>query len=206
MFDYNSKFMSALLGLTDAVILGVLWLMCCIPIATVGASSTAFYYAYNKSVCQKKGYAWQEFFGAFKSNFKQATKLWLILLVLGAVILADVYLLLVYGEVLPAAGVFMGVTLVLLVVLVMWGCVLFPYIARFEAGLKQSLKNAAIIMLANLFWGILLVILYGAAIVLSLRIPFVGIIAPTVYMYFANRILEGVFSKYIQQEQTEEES
>lgn len=153
MFDYNSKIMSTLLSVTDAVVLGILWLVCCIPVITAGAASTAFYYAYNKSICRKMGYAWREFFRSFKSNFKQATKIWLIVLGLGAVMLADGYLLLVYGEVLPAAGVFMGITLVLTVVLVMWGCVLFPYIARFEAGLKQSLKNAAIIMLANLFLG-----------------------------------------------------
>lgn len=206
MFNYNGKFMSTLLSLTDAVVLGILWLVCCVPVITIGAASTAFYYAYNKAVCQKMGYAWREFFYGFKSNFKQATKLWLILLALGAVLLADGYLLLVYGEVLPAAGVFMGITLVLTVALVMCGCVLFPYIARFEVGTKEALKNAAIIMLANLFLGILLVILYGAAIVLSLRIPFVGILAPTVYMYFANRILEHVFRKYMTQENLKRET
>lgn len=203
MFSYESKFMSTLQTVTDAFILGVLWLVCSVPVITMGVASTAFYYAYNKSVCQKRGYAWKEFFGAFKSNFRQATKLWLILLVLGAVTLADVYLLRFYGEALPAAGVFMGITLVLLVVLVMWGCVLFPYIARFEAGWKQSLKNAAIIMLANLFWAIALVVLLVAVIFMALRIPYVGVLAPTVYMYFANQILERVFSKYIKTEESE---
>ena len=86
MFNYNSKFMTALLSLTDAVVLGVLWLMCSVPVVTMGAASAAFYYAYNKSVCQKNGYAWQAFFGAFKSNFKQATKIWLIILLAGFII------------------------------------------------------------------------------------------------------------------------
>ena len=203
MFNYNGKFMSTLLSLTDAVVLGILWLVCCIPVITVGAASTAFYYAYNKAVCRKMGYAWREFFYGFKSNFKQATKLWLILLALGAVMLADGYLLLVYGEVLPAAGVFMGITLVLIVALVMWGCVLFPYIARFEVGTKKALKNAAVMMLANLFWAILLVILLVAVIFMALRIPYVGVLAPTMYMYFANQILERVFRKYINPEDAE---
>ena len=92
------------------------------------------------------------------------------------------------------------------VALVMWGCVLFPYISRFELGTKQAMKNAAIIMLANLFWMILLVILFGAVIFASFKIPVVGIFAPTVYMYFANRILENVFGKYIGQESGEEEN
>lgn len=57
---------------SDAILLGILWIACCLPIVTVGASSAAFYYAYHKAVRQRRGYAWKEFFSAFKSNFKSA--------------------------------------------------------------------------------------------------------------------------------------
>lgn len=71
-FNWDNKFMTAMSKASDAILLGILWIACCLPIVTVGASSAAFYYAYHKAVRQRRGYAWKEFFSAFKSNFKSA--------------------------------------------------------------------------------------------------------------------------------------
>ena len=106
-------------------------------------------------------------------------------------------------ERLSAASVLMGIMLILFVALTMWGCFLFPYIARFEAGTKETLKNAAIMMVADIFSAILLVILYAAAVAMTLWIPLAGVFAPAVYMFFANQIIERVFAKYINPENTE---
>lgn len=197
MFSYDSKFMSILQAVTDAFILGILWLVCSVPVITMGAASTAFYYAYHKSVRRKMGYAGREFFSSFKGNFKQATKMWLIVLALGILILVNCYILVTYMQTVSAAGMLLGIMLALLLGFTMWVCFLFAYNARFEAGVKDALKNAAIMMLANFFWAILLAILLVAVIFMALRIPYVGVLAPTMYMYFANQILERVFSKYI---------
>lgn len=206
MFRYDNIVMRILLKLSDAVILGVLWLVCSIPVVTVGAASTAFYYAYNKSVRQGMGYAWREFFGSFKSNFKQSTKIWLTVLGLFALLLVDCYILFACMETIPVARILLGIMIVMFAALNMWSLFVFPYIARFENGTKEAIKNAAIMMLANIFWAILLMVLYAAAVVMSLWLPVAGIFAPTAYMFFANRILEPVFQRYMAPEDLKRET
>ena len=51
-FNWDNKFMTAMSKASDAILLGILWIACCLPIVTVGASSAAFYYAYHKAVRQ----------------------------------------------------------------------------------------------------------------------------------------------------------
>lgn len=53
-FNWDNKFMTAMSKASDAILLGILWIACCLPIVTVGASSAAFYYAYHKAVRQRR--------------------------------------------------------------------------------------------------------------------------------------------------------
>lgn len=202
-FNYDNKVMSALTRITDAVVLGILWLVCSIPVFTVGAASTAFYYAFNKAVRQRRGYAWQEFFAGFKANFKQATKIWLLVLGLTLVALADCYILSVLGETMAFASILTVIILSIIVVTIVWGLYLFPYIARFENNTRAVMKNCGLIALANLPWSVLLLLTYAIAVVVFVLIPFLSIFIPTIYMFVANRILERVFKKYMTPEDLE---
>ena len=44
------------------VLLNIIWLLCCLPVATIIPATTAFYYATIKSVRRGHGYAFKEFF------------------------------------------------------------------------------------------------------------------------------------------------
>ena len=82
----------------------MLWFMCCIPVFTIGAATTALYYTVNKSIKNDRGYASSEFFSAFKSNFKQSTVIWLIFLAIYALLGFDYYVMKSYAD----AGVEIG--------------------------------------------------------------------------------------------------
>ena len=92
-FSYESKFSQLLLKLCYACYLNLLWMLCSIPIVTIGASTTALYYASLKIVRGEESYAGRMFFRSFKENFRQATQLWLILLGVGLFLGADGYIL-----------------------------------------------------------------------------------------------------------------
>lgn len=205
MFNYDNKVMSIFSKVMDTVILGVLWLACSLPLVTIGASSSAFYYAYNKCVRQDRGYAWKTFFSGFRSNFGQATKLWLMLLGLLLFTVADYMILNAYGDVFPLAGVLMGFMITAFVYLTVWGLYLFPCIARFEMDTKVAGKMAARLVLENPAWSLLLVLVFAALMLLSFRVSFVGILAPAVYMASANGMLERVFRKYMTAQDLEKE-
>lgn len=197
LFGYDSKLMSVLNKVMDALLLGVLWLACSIPIITMGASSTAFYYAYHKSVRQERGYAWQEFFSALRSNFKQSTKMWLF--ILGVIVfgIADFVFLSMYMEIIPGAKILMGILFIFLAFVTMWGLCVFPYQARFEDEAKAVLKNTAIIMAANYQWALAILLVFVVALLGIIFFPLSGLFVPPVYMWFANHILEHVFKKYM---------
>lgn len=185
--------------------MGVLWLACSLPVVTIGASSAAFYYAYNKCVRQDRGYAWKNFFSSFRSNFKQATRLWVTLLGILLFTVVDYMILNAYAEVLLLAKVLMGCMMTVFVYLTVWGLYVFAYIARFEVETKIAGKMAARLVLENPAWSVLLALVFAALIWISFRVSFVGILAPTLYMAAANGILERVFRKYMTAQDLEKE-
>lgn len=205
IFNYENKFMTALAKIGDSICLCVFWLICSLPIITLGASTTAFYYAFNKSIRQKRSYAWKEFFHAFKSNFKQSTQIWLLLLGLYILTIADCYILHSLGETAAFFKILMAIIIALIVLMTMWALYLFPYIARFENTTKAIRKNCGLIMIANMPWTILLFVIFAVTLVLFLAFPMIGIFVPALYMVFANRILERVFRKYMTPEELEVE-
>lgn len=204
-FSYDGGLMQTLSKLFDCICLAFLWIICCVPIFTVGASTTALYYAYNKAIRQKRSYAFKEFFHGFKISFKQSTVVWLIVLLLYVVTIFDIMILRGVSGSVGFAKIVLAFILAMIVFLTMWVTYVFPYMARFENHTKAVLKNSAIIMIANLPWSILLLVLFVISAGLFLMIPMFGMFAPALYVAFANLILERIFRKYMSEEDLESE-
>lgn len=202
-FNYENGIMSKIARVADAVTLGVLWVLCSVPIVTIGASSAAFYYAYNNCIRQKMGYAWKTFFQSFKSNFKQATKIWLIVMGILLIALLDSYLL----ELMEGSSVLIDLIRAVIIVLtlscILWGLYLFPYLSRFEIPSKDAMKNCALIALANLPQSLLLLLLFAVCAFGFVCLPLLNLFIPSLYMCLANRIQEKVFRKYMRPEDLE---
>ena len=50
IFNYDNGFWRFMGKLWDALVLNILWVVCCIPLVTVGAATTAVYYVALKPV------------------------------------------------------------------------------------------------------------------------------------------------------------
>ena len=205
-FNYDNAVFSFLGKVADVMIVSALWLLCSLPIFTIGASTSALYYTMNKSVRHNRGYAWQEFFHAFKDNFKQGTIIWLIALGSYLLIAVDYYLVVQLGEHLPMGNVFLVVFLIILIITTVGVIYVFPYIARFENGTKQAIKNSLLMAIANLPRTILAVIIFAAALVAFVLIPVMSIFIPGIYMYLATLVLEPAFRKYMTPEDQDAEA
>ena len=79
--SYDSKFGRLFLKLSYACCLNTLWFICCLPIVTIGASTTALYYTSFKIAKDEGSFITTMFFRSFKQNFKQATIIWIIMLI-----------------------------------------------------------------------------------------------------------------------------
>lgn len=156
----------ALSKLGDMICLNVMWLICCIPIITIGASTTALYTVMLKLVKNEEGYVFRGFLKAFKSNFKQSTIIWLIILILGIVWTVDFR---VAGLMPGTAGlvlsaIFLALGFILLSVMLY----IFPLTARYENSIKATFKNALILTVAKLPYTLAMVVIVVAAVVVSL--------------------------------------
>ena len=89
IFDMNNKFFRFMSKVADLCILNIICVVCCIPVITAGASITAMYYVTLKMVRNEEAYILRSFFKSFKQNFKQATIINLIMLLIGVVLYVD---------------------------------------------------------------------------------------------------------------------
>lgn len=147
MFRMDSPLMRGLTRLADLMLLNVLALVCSIPIVTIGASSSALYYAMGHLI-HDEGTPTRDFFRSFKQNFVQATGLWLLFLAAGAALgFAFVYYL--------TTQMTGGMVLLMLssLVLLLWGLMLtwvFPLQAKFTNTFWKTLNNALLLSVAYL--------------------------------------------------------
>ena len=83
LFDPEGPLMSALGTLSDLVFCNILFCLFSLPLFTVGASASALYDCTLSIVEQREAsFIAAQFWKAFRRNFRRATALWLILLVM----------------------------------------------------------------------------------------------------------------------------
>ena len=83
-FSLDSKFMQAMSRVADLIILNVIYLVTCLPVVTIGAAGTAMYTVCFRLGTDREGSLVKGYFRAFRDEFRQATLIWLFLLLFGA--------------------------------------------------------------------------------------------------------------------------
>lgn len=204
-FNYDNKFTQVVNKIVNICFISVLWLIWCVPIVTAGASTTAMYYTVNKVLRHNRSYVFKEFWGAFKSNFKQATIIWLILLVIGIIMGTDAAIMKAFYEAGSELGKFYVVFYVMLAFEIVYGTYIFANIARFENTTKEIFKNAGLMAVAHLPWSFLILVLLLLTLLLDLILPFLILVLPAIYMWMCNLILERIFRKYMSEDALKEE-
>lgn len=200
IFNYDGPLMHFLNKLSDVIILNVLFIVCCIPLFTIGASCTAMYSVTLKMAKNEESYVTKSFFKSFKNNFKISTICWLIIAAAGILLLVDYRI---------APQLFKGIAFAMQAIFAALGIVLamvflyiFPYIARFENTVKNTFKNSILIGILNLPYTLLmLVILIGIPVISSfIGLQISGIfwilLGFTLIAYVNSIFFRKVFYKY----------
>lgn len=133
--------------LADLMILNLLFLLTSIPIFTIGASLTALYSVCFRLGTDREGSTFRDYFAAFKENFRQATSLFLLLLLWlmgtgGAAVIFCFMAGWMHYLFVPFA--------VLFIVVVLVASYVFPLLSRFENRTATTLKNAVLLSLGYL--------------------------------------------------------
>ncbi len=127
-FQNDSPIEKALGKCLDLCGLNLLWLLCCVPVVTAGAATCALHFALGKR--EEGEGVFRSFFRGFRRNFRQATILWLMLLILGAFLFLSFRIApALGGSVSTVLTVVLFIPALLLAVIAAYG---FPLLARFE--------------------------------------------------------------------------
>lgn len=209
LFSPDSKFMQAMGRLGDLMLLNFFFLVTCVPIFTIGAAATALYTVCFRMGTDRERGALGPYFRAFRANFKQATCLWLPILLCGVCALVDIRLF--YGMNGPLHYLFIPFVVLLLIAL-LTASYLFPLLSQFESDSKQALKNALVLSLGYLPRSILIVLLnsfpfmvlaYDLLIFMQSAFLWVALYFSAV-AYLNTLLLKKVFKPYLPEEEEEE--
>ena len=184
----ESKIGAVLTAVIEIVTAGLLWLLCSLPIVTLGASSTALYYATVKSIRHERGGLTKSFFKAFRRDFKTATLIWLLFFAAGALFAADVWAFSRMGVGAPAT-----VGKILLAALLAFFPWVFAFISRFSNTVGGTLQYCGYLALRNIGKTLLMAIeLFGFVMIVWLMPPLIFILPGLVCLLLSLHI-EPVF-------------
>lgn len=201
--DYDGKVMTFLNTFWNIVWINLLWLVCCIPVFTIGTSTTAAYHTMQKCVRMNSGYVTKEFFRSFKKNFKHGTVLTFIFGALGIFLAVDCYFFYNSDMEYALAGLWFSYFLVALLLAVMnWA---FPWLARFELTALQVVKTSLSLSFLHLAYSVafLLVDLVLAAGLFCC--PWGFLLFPGVKCFIDTFIFNSIVKKYLPKEEKKDE-
>ena len=175
----RSKLHSVLTAIIDIIWAGLLWLVCALPVVTLGPASAALYYAVVKCIRHERGSLTKSFFSAFRQNFRLSLPVWLVYLALLGVGYFNGNLLRSFGlgEGLPP--LLLGNIFFLPLLLTLpW---IFPVVSRFDNSFGGTLRFTAAL---------------AAALVIVWLLPQIGPLLPGVFALLQSLMIEPVLRVY----------
>ena len=142
LIDPEGPFLQFVTKIVYSVWLNILWFVCCLPVVTIGPSTTALFYACQKMARDEEGYVTRAFFRSFRENLKQGMVIGLIMTASGGVLIFDAFVLMRLYKTSPFWAI---VTACFIVACIAWLIVfmwVFPLLAHFDNTTINMFKNA----------------------------------------------------------------
>lgn len=179
--------------------LNILWLVCSLPIFTLGASTTALVYSCMK-LRAEEGYIFKNFFKSFKENFRQSTILWLIYLVVGALLALGLIFWNNYK--IPGSKIIWGLVLAMAILYCISILYVFAIQSKFVNTIKNTIKYSFLIAFTHIKETIMLALIVAGVVLANIFTIFiVNFITLNVGMsivnYWMSAHYQEIFEKYI---------
>ena len=199
VFNPENRFWMFMDKVTDAVMISLLWLVCSLPVITMGAATTAVFQFTLHQVRDEEGYVWKSFFKAFRQNFRQATVLWLGGLAVGVFLAADLYFCLripVPGTLRLALMAGIGCLGLVFLLTMMY---VLPLIACFQVETKAAIRDSFVMAVGNLPVSLLILAVYGVFFVLACYRPGAAVFCVGLAIFVSSYLFHFVFRRYGEQ-------
>lgn len=200
IFDINNPIMRYVIKIFDCMCLSVLWLVMCLPIFTIGASTTAMFAVIHRYIRLEEEGLWKTFWKAFREELKRSTLCWfaglliLLLLVVDALVFRTMVL---KGQLL---GNLYWLILLLMGIEATWLIYLFAYIERFTGGVKDSMRFSLLMMILHPIKSLTILALVLGSAALIILAPGLLTIVPAALCWLCDIVVASVFVLHLREE------
>lgn len=145
IFNPDNRLFHLINKIVYSVYLNILWFVFSLPLVTMGAATVALYDVSLRICNDEENYITWSFIKAFKRNFKPATTIWVILIVIGLLLGIDGYILYRtwfangFWTILSAFYIFALLSFLVVTIYI------FPLVAKFENTTFNMFKNSFLI-------------------------------------------------------------
>ena len=211
LFNPDNKFFVFMGRVADLMILNLLCIICCLPIVTAGPSITALYYVTLKMARNEESYIVKGFFHSFRQNLKQGIVINIIMLIIGVLLVFDLY----FCRVMQGQSSFYKVLnylfMVGLAVYAMLFTYIYPVLSKFYNTIKRTFLNALLMSVRHFPYTLLMLVITAAPIILVFAVSntfayvllFYFLLGFSVLAYINSRFFVKIFDKYIPEEENE---
>ena len=201
-FNPENPVMEFIAKIFDLVILNLIFIFSCVPIITIGASTSALSYVTLKMVRGEDPYIWRNFWKSFRQNFKQGTLVWIFSILIFIFLGMDFYIINSQNT-----SLFAVVRILLWIVCAVALSVflyVFPVISHFVCTTKQALKNALLMTFGHLPYTLMMLALAGLLLFLcssssklfAMIVVLSGICGFSVVSFVYSIMFDRIFQKY----------
>lgn len=148
LFNLENPIFQMLSRVGDMIIANVLFLISCIPIFTIGAALAGLNKVSQAIVLDDDRGIAKLFFNGFKSNFKQATSVWVAILIILVSLVCNWLLITTFvtGTFATVLYVLLGILVFLVIGVLSY---LIPLIVRYNNTIREHLYNAIILAITK---------------------------------------------------------
>ena len=195
IFGFDGSFINICDKIFDVMALGFLWILCSIPIVTIGASTSALYYAMVKCIKKGNGYIAREFFRSFRTNLAPGCFIWIL------VVAASFAMQLNIGILMKKTDSYVGLFFICVYALtsvwiIAFACYVFPALSRFDMSSGWLIKLAMYMTVRYFGTTIALLLILACAGAIIWRFPILVIFAPGPVIFLMSEFLERVLKKH----------
>jgi uncharacterized membrane protein YesL len=197
--------MAVLNKMAGCLIVNACWIVGCLPVFTIGASTTAMCAAIQRNILYDNGYPFGTFWKEYKRNFKAATLIWLPELLAGGLLCYDIswlYQQAAEGHAWGLLYLLLAVVLVLLILTALYCCC---YVAKFETTRWKAFRSSFLIMLMHPFRNLLFLVLGVGMVILILAQVWLLLFLPVFYVLSFTQFADKVFYELMTEEEQAKE-
>lgn len=199
--DPGGRTLQGISALLAFVALNIVYLLCCLPLVTIGAATSALYEVTLRYADEERGYLLKDYFVALKRNFLPATGVFLVLLapalVLGWV---GVFWLAVDSPVSLAAAILAFLGAGYLLAALVFGLAL---VAAFRNTFRRTVANALLLPMAEPLAALVLLVVPITAVALLVVLPDFLVVVVTIGFSVGSYLTAFVFHRVFRRHQQE---